>query len=74
VLAVTDRLGDRALDEAIAEHLTTGGHPLSRSRVRTYMAELRRESAANSAPARRPRVVHLEAAAPAAAAAAAEAK
>jgi hypothetical protein len=68
VLADPDRPGDRALDEAIAEHLADGKclscgvHPLSRSRVRTYLAELRRESADGPAPARRPRVVHLEAA------------
>ncbi|HEY7201871.1 MAG TPA: hypothetical protein VIC57_16745 [Candidatus Dormibacteraeota bacterium] len=72
VLAGPDRDPDKAIDVAIVEHLaprnadercpSCGVHPLSRSRVRTYLADLRREAAGDgSEPARRPRVVHLEA-------------
>ncbi len=62
VLANADRPAERALDELVAEHLSADGHPLSRSRVRTYLAELRRDSTEpGAAPARRPRLVHLEA-------------
>jgi hypothetical protein len=57
VLANTDRPGDQSLDEAIAEHLTDTGHPIGASRVRTYLAELRREAAVDAAPAHRPHVV-----------------
>jgi hypothetical protein len=53
VLADSDRPAEQALDEAIAEQLTTHGYRISASRVRTYLAELR----AADSPARRPRVL-----------------
>jgi hypothetical protein len=52
VLANTDRPADQSFDEAIAQHMTASGHRIAASRVRSYLAELRRESAAG-----RPRVV-----------------
>lgn len=56
---------DQRDDEGIAELLTARGHRISASRVRTYLAELRRSQAAPDSPVPRPHVLTGSAGAPA---------